>query len=187
VAFSSMFLKRKTCFSSVKNHNVSGPHLFPSFTTRQKNPFATPRTVLQRAKKALCNRSQFRTLFLPHRFIKIRPSHQRPVSIEFLTICRIPEFPISEQNRKSCGNVRICRKRAAVRRKNHSNLNKSFGMNIVFAAGRAYALVYFFAYFCCPISLIHTCVSQVFLNICMRGYEAESRVFFRLSMSGACC
>ena len=22
------------CFSSVKNHNVSGPHLFPSFTTR---------------------------------------------------------------------------------------------------------------------------------------------------------
>jgi len=31
------------CFSSVKNHNVSGPHLFPSF-------FATPRTVLQREK-----------------------------------------------------------------------------------------------------------------------------------------
>ena len=24
------------CFSSVKNHNVSGPHLFPSFTTQQK-------------------------------------------------------------------------------------------------------------------------------------------------------
>ena len=83
------------CFSSVKNHNVSGPHLFQSFTTCQKNPFATPRTVLQRAKKTLCNRSQFRTLFLPHRFIKIRPSHQRPVSIEFLTICRIPEFPKS--------------------------------------------------------------------------------------------
>jgi len=88
------------CFSSVKNHNVSGPHLFPSFITRQKNPFATPRTVLQRAKKSLCNRSQFRTLFLPHRFIKIRPSHQRPVSIEFLTICRIPEFPKSEQIEK---------------------------------------------------------------------------------------
>ena len=34
------------CFSSVKNHNVSGPHLFPSLTTCQKNPFATPRTVL---------------------------------------------------------------------------------------------------------------------------------------------
>ena len=121
------------CFSSVKNHNVSGPHLFPSFTTCQKNPFATPRTVLQRAKKSLCNRSQFRTLFLPHRFIKIRPSHLRPVSIEFLTICRIPEFPKSEQNRKSCGNVRIWRKRAAVRRKNHSNLNKSFGMNSMYA------------------------------------------------------
>jgi len=24
------------CFSSVKNHNVSGPHLFPSFTTHDK-------------------------------------------------------------------------------------------------------------------------------------------------------
>jgi hypothetical protein len=110
------------CFSSVKNHNVSGPHLFPSFTTYQKNPFATPRTVLQRSKKSLCNRSQFRTLLLPHRSIKIRPSHLRPVSIEFFTICRIPGFPKSEQNRKSCGNVRIWRKRAAVRRKNHSNL-----------------------------------------------------------------
>ena len=42
-------------FSSVKNHNVSGSHLFPSFTTYQKNPFATPRTVLQQAKKSLCN------------------------------------------------------------------------------------------------------------------------------------
>jgi len=31
------------CFSSVKNHNVSGPHLFPSFTTHQKNPFAIGR------------------------------------------------------------------------------------------------------------------------------------------------
>ena len=106
----------KVAFSS------SGPHLFPSFTTCQKNPFATHRTVLQRAKKLICNRSQFRTLFLPHRFIKIRPSHQRPVSIEFLTICRIPGFPKCEQNRKSCGNVRIWRKRASVRRKNHSNL-----------------------------------------------------------------
>jgi len=104
------------CFSSVKNRNVSGPHLFASFTTRQRNPFATPRTVLQRANKSFCNRSQFRTLFLPHRFIKIRLSHQRPVSIEFLTISQIPKFPKSEKNRKSCGNVRIWRKRAAVRR-----------------------------------------------------------------------
>ena len=81
------------CFSSVQNHDVLGPHLFPSFTTRQKNPYATPTTVLQRAKKSLCNRSQFRTLFLPYRFIKIRPSHQQPVSIESLTIWRIPGFP----------------------------------------------------------------------------------------------
>ena len=90
-----------------------------------------PRTVLHRAKKALCNRSQFQTLFLPHRFIKIRPAHQRPVSIEILTICRIPGFPKSEQNRKSYGNVRIRRKRATVRRKSHSNLKKSFGMKMV--------------------------------------------------------
>ena len=76
------------CFSSVKNHNVSGPHLLPSFTTQPKKNLCHPRTVLQRAKKSLCNRSQFRTLLLPHRFIKVRPSHQRPVSIEFLTICR---------------------------------------------------------------------------------------------------
>ena len=100
VAFSSMFLKRKI-------HNVSGPHLFPSVTTHAKKSLCLPSTVLHRAQKSLRNRSQFRTLFLPHRFIKIRPSHQRPVSIEFFTICRIPGFPKSEQNRKSCGNVRI--------------------------------------------------------------------------------
>ena len=81
------------CFSSVKNHNVSGPHLFPSFTTYQKNPFATPRTVLQRSKKSLCNRSQFRTLLLPHRFIKIRPSHLRPVSINFSQFVGFQDSP----------------------------------------------------------------------------------------------
>ena len=105
-------------------------HTYIIRSTCQKNPFATPRTVLQRAKKSFCNRKKFRTLFLPHRFIKIRPAHQRPVSIEFLTICRNPEFPKSEQNRKSCGNVRIWRKRAAIRRKNDSNLNKNFVMNL---------------------------------------------------------
>jgi len=119
------------CFSSVNNHNVSGSHLFPSFTTHAKNLFATPRTVLHRAKKSLCNRSQLRTLFLPHRFIKIRLSHQRPVCIEFLTICRIPEFPGMNPKRKSCGNVRIRRKRTAVQRKSHGHLKKSFGMNLL--------------------------------------------------------
>ena len=44
------------CFSSVKNNNVLGAHLFPSFTY-QKNPFATPRTVLLRSKKSLCNKN----------------------------------------------------------------------------------------------------------------------------------
>jgi len=90
-------------FSSVKNRNVSGPHLFPRVTTHAKKSLCLPRTVLHRAKKSMCNRSQFRTLFLPHRFMKIRPSHQRPVSVEFLTICRIAGSPKSEQNRKSCG------------------------------------------------------------------------------------
>jgi len=95
VAFSSMFLKRK------KSQRFGASPFSKFHHTRQKNPFATPRTLLQQAKKSLCNRLQFRTLFLPHRFIKIRPSHQRPVSIEFLKICRIPEFPKSEQNLKS--------------------------------------------------------------------------------------
>jgi len=89
------------CFSSVKNHNVSGPHLFSSFTTRKRNLFDTPGTVLQRANKSLCNSSQFRTLFLSHRFIKIRLSRQEPVSIEFLTICQIPKFPKSVTYRGS--------------------------------------------------------------------------------------
>jgi len=117
------------CFSCVKNHNVSGPHLFPSFTTQAKK---IPLPPLGRSYSEQKNHfaMQFQTLFLPHRFIKIRPSHQTPVSIECLTICRIPEFPKSEQNQKSCGNMRIWRKTAAVCRKNLSNLNKSFGMNM---------------------------------------------------------
>jgi len=133
---------RKKSQKIAKNrfNSYNSTAIFPIFKNRTfrinrcdmpKNPFATPRTVLQRAKKSLCNRSQFRTLFLPHRFIKIRQFHQRPVSIEFLTICQISEFHKSEQNRKSCGNVRIWRKRAAARRKNHSNLNKSFAMKFV--------------------------------------------------------
>jgi hypothetical protein len=102
------------CFWSVKNHNVSGPHLIPSFTTCQKNFFATPKTVLQGAKKSLYNRSQFRTLFLPHRFIKIRPSHQRPVSIEFSQFVGFQDSPNLSKIGKR--NVRIWRKRASVRR-----------------------------------------------------------------------
>jgi len=81
------------CFSRLKNHNVSGPHLFSSVTNTPKKSLCLPRTVLHRTKKSLCNRSQFRTLFLPHRFIKIRPSHQRPVSIEFLTIFGFQDSP----------------------------------------------------------------------------------------------
>jgi len=39
------------CFSSVKNHNVSGPHLFSSVITHAKKSRCLPRTVLHRAKK----------------------------------------------------------------------------------------------------------------------------------------
>jgi len=94
VAFSSIFLKRK------KSQRFGASSFSKFHYTRHRNPFATLRTVLQRVQKSLCNRSQFRTLFLPHRFIKICPSHQRPVSIEFLTICRIPEFPKSSKIEK---------------------------------------------------------------------------------------
>jgi len=71
---------------------------------------------------------------LPSRFVQSGAARElnlvQIASIEFLTICRIPEFPKSEQNRKICRNVRIWRKWAAVLRKNHINLNKSFGMNV---------------------------------------------------------
>ena len=65
------------CFSSVKNHNVSGPRLFSSVVSHAQKSLCLPRTVLQRAKKSLCNWSQFRTLFLPHRFIKISATRIR--------------------------------------------------------------------------------------------------------------
>jgi len=38
------------CFSSVKNYNVSGPHLFPSVTTHAKKSLCLPRTVLHEQK-----------------------------------------------------------------------------------------------------------------------------------------
>ena len=121
VVFSSMFLKRK------KSQRFGASSFSKFHHTCRKNPFATPRTVLHRAKEALCNRSQFWTLFLPHRFIKIRPSRQRPVSIEF---CWIPEFPGMNPKRKSCRNAWIRRKRTAVQRKSHGHLKKGFGMKV---------------------------------------------------------
>ena len=38
------------CFSSVKNHNVSGPHLLPNVTTHAQKSLCNPRTVLHRTK-----------------------------------------------------------------------------------------------------------------------------------------
>jgi len=37
-----------TCFSSVKNHNISGSHLLPSVTTHSEKSVCLPRTVLHR-------------------------------------------------------------------------------------------------------------------------------------------
>jgi len=81
------------CFASVRNHNVSGPHLFQSVTTHAQKSPCLPRTVLHRAKKSLCNRSQFRTLFLPHRFIKIRPSHRDPSALNFSQFVGFQDSP----------------------------------------------------------------------------------------------
>ena len=58
--------------------------------TREKNPFATTRTVL---KNHLTIGRNFERCSYHADLSKICPSHQRPVSIEFLTICRIPGFP----------------------------------------------------------------------------------------------
>jgi len=124
VAFSSMFLQ-------CKKSQRFGDSFFPKFHhTRRKIPLPTLGRSYSE-QKSLCNRSQFRTLSLPTDLSRFVLFHQRPVSIEFLTICRIPEFPKSEQIQKSCGNVRIWWKRADVLRKDHNNLNKSFGMNIM--------------------------------------------------------
>ena len=64
--------------------------------SKQKNQFATGRN----SERSFYHTDLFR--------------YQRLVSIEFLTICGIPKFPKPEQYRKSCGNVRIWRKRATV-------------------------------------------------------------------------
>ena len=57
---------------------------------------------------------------------------------QFVGYVQIPEFPRMDSKQKSCGNVRIWRKRAAVRRKNHSNLNKIFGMKLLVPAGQVW-------------------------------------------------
>jgi len=104
VAFCSMFLKRKN------SQRFGASSLSKCHYTRQKNAFASLEGAT-RAKKSRCNRSQFRTLFLPHRFIKIRPSLQRPVSIESLTICWIPGFPkIWAKSKKSRKRVNLTEK-----------------------------------------------------------------------------
>jgi len=66
LAFRSMFLM------GIKSQRFRVSSFSKFYYTLQKKPFATPRTVLDRAKKSLCDRLQFRMFFLSHRFIKIR-------------------------------------------------------------------------------------------------------------------
>ena len=102
VAFSSMFLKRKKSqrFGASHTKKIPLPPLGRSYGD-QKNQFE-----IGRNSERCCYHTDLSRFVLPI---------SDPSNIEFLTICRIAEFPKSEQNRKSCGNVRIGRKRAAVR------------------------------------------------------------------------
>ena len=118
------------CFSSVKNHNVSGPHLFPSVTTHAKKSLCFPRTVLHEQKnhfaigrnsKRCCYHTDLSRFVLPI---------SDPSALNLSQFVGFQDSPNLSKNRKSCWNVRIWRKRAAVRRKNHSNLNKSLGMSM---------------------------------------------------------
>jgi len=119
VSFNSMFLKRKKsqCFGALSFSQVSPhakeiplPPLGLSYSV-QKNHFAVGRnserysyhTDLSRFVFPISDPSVLNVL----KFVRLRNS----------------------QNRKSRGNVRIWWKRAADRRKNHSNLKKSFAMN----------------------------------------------------------
>jgi len=135
------------CFSSVKIRNVSGHHLFPNATTHAKKFLCPPRTVLHRAKKTLCNRSQFRTLFLPHRFIKIRPSHQRPVSVEFATICGIPGSPNLSKIEKVAENREFDGKETLIVKRDIEISQKSFGMNMyIYIYIYIYMYIYIYIY-----------------------------------------
>ena len=87
VALSSMNLQR------IESQRFGASSFSKFHYTRRKNLFTTPRTVLQRAKTSLCNRSQFQTLLLPHRFIKIRPFHHDPSSLNFSQFVGLQNSP----------------------------------------------------------------------------------------------
>ena len=87
-----------SCFSSVKNHNVLGPHLFPSFTTHATT-LATPGQGTASKKITL------QWVAIPNVVLTTQiyqdssfPSTTRHHWIS--EIYRIPEFFKSEQNRK---------------------------------------------------------------------------------------
>jgi len=94
VAFRSMFIM------GIKSQRFGAYSFSKFYYTLQIKPFATPRTVLYRGKKSLCDRSQFRTSVLPHRFIMIRPFRQHWISHNLLDMPRFQNFPEWIQNEK---------------------------------------------------------------------------------------
>ena len=142
----------------IKSQRFGASSLPKFYYALQKNPFATPRTVLQWPSlfknSFVIGRNSARCSYHADLFDSCLPWL---VIIEYLTICwyapefqNFPElieiekgwrslliFPLvflqttlSLWNRKSCRNVRIWRKRAAVRRNSHWNLKKSFGIKV---------------------------------------------------------
>ena len=92
VAFRSMFLM------GTKSQRFGASSFSKFYYTLQKKPFATPRNNLYRAKKSLCDKSQFAHLFYYTDLSRFVPS----VSIEYLTICWIcPDSRISQDGFKT--------------------------------------------------------------------------------------
>ena len=104
VAFSSMFLQRK------KSQRFGASSFSKFHHTRRKIPVPTLGQSYSKQKNHFaigCNSERCYYHTDLSRFVLPISDPGRPDSIEFVTICRIPEFPKSEQNRKSCENVRI--------------------------------------------------------------------------------
>jgi len=122
VAFRSMF------HMGIKSQRFGATSFSNLYYTLHKNPCATRGTVLDRAQKTLCHRSQFHTFFLPHRFVKISLFRQHWICHNLLDMSRFQNFPEWIQNKKVAEMCEFDGKRTAVPWKNHGHLKKSFGM-----------------------------------------------------------
>jgi len=82
----------------------------------------------------------------------------------------------------------ICQRRQVYTRRPVS-LTLKYMLVTILTTGCTHALVCaHFVYLYCPISPLHECASQMFLNTCMCGWEGiGSGVFFILAVVGACC